>query len=214
MALGNYSLSNATSTVTAIAAFTPSPLLKVSGSTSYGESVAALQVTYAFEILGSSGQSFVPVRVVANGGYTFSQTGNAFADTFEAILQIDGPQVSFAKTADINSASSWSLNNIYQFEPNQVYYVTMQAGGAATSGILGGTASFSTYVDPIFTIDPAFQDASSYSLVFSDGIGNSAVSAVPEPSTLGNDDPWLPRSWLCRIPKTPPTRRVGGVLRV
>ena len=178
---GNYSESDGTSTVAATVSYSPSPLLKASGSTSSGQSIAGLQLTYYFEILGSSAPVTVPVKVTAAGGYTYTQTGDAFGDSFEAILQVDGPNVDITKTADVTTAPSWTLNNVYQFKTNQVYHVEMQAVGAVTSGISGGTASFSVQVDPVFTIDPTLADASSYSFVFSNGIGN--VSAVPEPST-------------------------------
>ena len=55
--------------------------------------------------------------------------------------------------------------------------VAAEIGGAATSQVL------SAFVDPVFTIDPGFSGATDYSLLFSDGIGNSP-DTTPLPASL------------------------------
>nr|WP_294521770.1 PEP-CTERM sorting domain-containing protein [uncultured Rhodopila sp.] len=40
----------------------------------------------------------------------------------------------------------------------------------------------SSSADPTFTIDPGFADASEFSVILSDGVGNSLASDVPEPT--------------------------------
>jgi hypothetical protein len=53
----------------------------------------------------------------------------------------------------------------------------MVATAIAAVSIDGGSASSIATVDPMFTIDPSYAD--DYSLIFSDGIKNAAVTPLP-----------------------------------
>jgi hypothetical protein len=55
--------------------------------------------------------------------------------------------------------------------------------GFAGGSLPGGTTSASAFVDPYFAIAPGTPDADQYSLIFSPGVGNLPLAAVPEPST-------------------------------
>jgi hypothetical protein len=44
-------------------------------------------------------------------------------------------------------------------------------------------SSLSAWADPYIFIDPTFAGGDQFSLLISDGVGNTALSAVPEPST-------------------------------
>ena len=55
---------------------------------------------------------------------------------------------------------------------------------AVSAGGIGAEAAFAS-VDPVIFIDPAFPDASRYSILVSPGVGNESPSnPVPEPSGL------------------------------
>jgi hypothetical protein len=51
---------------------------------------------------------------------------------------------------------------------------------------IGGSATgpSTAFADPFIEVDPNFANASDYSIVVSQGIGNTPVSATPEPSSL------------------------------
>ena len=80
--------------------------------------------------------------------------------------------------------------------------------GRSFAGALAFTnyvSSVMAWADPYFFIDPAFVGGNQFSLLISDGIGNSPVSAVPEPSTwammiLG----FLGLGWMAYRRKTKP----------
>lgn len=176
---GQQQESNANSQIQSNVAFGPSPLLQVSGSTNYGQSIGLLNLIYYFEIIGPDTSS-IPVFVNASGSVGGETTGGGNIGSFQSTLVIEGPNVSITKT--VGAPGLWTLNGSYGFQSNQLYSVHMIAEGAAGVGIIAGTASFFAQVDPIFTIDPTFLNSADYSIVFSPGIGNE-VGAVPEPST-------------------------------
>nr|WP_199866341.1 PEP-CTERM sorting domain-containing protein [Bradyrhizobium sp.] len=97
---------------------------------------------------------------------------------WEAVFQVDSitDQISPHVAGLVSGAGvqTFSIDQVYNLQANETYRVYMLAAGISDGG------SFSAWVDPTFTIDPAV--ASQYSLYFSEGIGNT-VSAVPEPST-------------------------------
>ena len=63
------------------------------------------------------------------------------------------------------------------------FIVGLLVQGGATNAFNGGTVNMSGYVDPIFVIDPTWDRAKDFKLVFSEGI-SPQPQPVPEPATL------------------------------
>jgi hypothetical protein len=57
----------------------------------------------------------------------------------------------------------------------------VQGSASVSNSVISGSASFTSFVDPLFIISPNY--ASTYSLEFSPGVQNGVVAGVPEPST-------------------------------
>ncbi|MCP3442050.1 PEP-CTERM sorting domain-containing protein [Bradyrhizobium sp. CCGUVB14] len=172
--IGTTSLNFVNGSIVASVGLTPSPSISVTGHSDPGISgvYGLLELTYYFTIKGASGA--VPVNIQAAGGISNSN--------WEAVFQVDSTNVSDYVSPHVAGMVSgpgnqtFSINQAYDLQANEVYRVYMLAAGITSWN--GG--SFSAWVDPTFTIDPSV--ASQYSLQFSDGIGNT-ISAVPESST-------------------------------
>ena len=94
------------------------------------------------------------------------------------------------------ASAAISLSNIdIGFFPNTEYDITILTDAsttfctfafcdAATETFAGTTISASAEVDPTFAIDPSFQDAAAYSLVYGPGGVGGPSAVTPEPSYL------------------------------
>jgi PEP-CTERM motif len=146
-----------------------------------------MSLFYSLEILGPAGA--VPVLIGAAGvAQGFANSGASFAvesfwqvrDAGTVLIgddirsgQIDGGSFSqsFGHTVGITLAT------------NHVYEIAMLADAAAAATLEGSRASAHASVDPFFSFDLGV-DPSVFSFHLSDGIGNVAATAVPEPSTF------------------------------
>ena len=63
---------------------------------------------------------------------------------------------------------------------NHVYRVTMFVDVGVAGGEFGANAA--AFIDPVFSFAPGVDPA--YSFLFSEGIGNSPITASPEPSSV------------------------------
>ena len=63
---------------------------------------------------------------------------------------------------------------------NHIHRVTMSVDLEIGGGNFG--ANGTAFIDPVFSFAPGVDPA--YSFQFSDGIGNSSIPAVPEPSSV------------------------------
>jgi hypothetical protein len=137
-----------------------SPVPSVSLTTTGLGAIGVMELLYYFEAIGPAGNLLINVN--ASGS---TSPLNAGADAF--IVQ---PAQVSANGLFIGSPTqgAWTINQEGSFVANTIYQVSLQV--EATNG---GSA----YIDPTFTIDPAY--ASNYSLTFSAGI----ASGVPEQST-------------------------------
>jgi hypothetical protein len=186
---GTTSLTYFSSQIQSVISLSPSPSLSLSGTASgsasngtSGNPVGVLNVTYNFVVQGPSGA--VPITVTGSGSEGGTSTGvDANFNSLDAALQVSGPGVSLLNYFPNGQPGSFTLNNTSNYQANQSYQIQMIAEGGANAGF-GGSASFFANVDPVFTINPTFANASEYSLVFSPGVGNS-LSVVPLPSTWG-----------------------------
>ena len=137
-------------------------------------------LTYFFEVVGPGGPSAtVPVLVSANA--TVTGAGNA---QFSAAPIGTGNGYSLPPGLAVLSPATpggWSIVNapLTAFVGTE-YEVMLYAQALPPEG--NGSPAVS--IDPLFTIDPSFADASQYQLIFSPGVSDiapGAASGVPEP---------------------------------
>jgi hypothetical protein len=190
---GNYSLfqPGQTANFDSLMAFralgTPAPFLggQISAAP-FGFGRATATLTYELEILGPNGS--VPVlidvsgRVFAHLGADLS--GTALAQSNWAFEDVSlGPVFSDALDSGVQHddfSQSFSHTVFVTVTANHIYGVTMSVDlqiGGGNSGA-NGTA----IIDPVFSFAPGVDPA--YSFQFSDGIGNSLLPAIPEPSSV------------------------------
>ena len=166
---------------------TPAPFLGAlidAGKFQFGRAVATL--TYEFEILGPPGP--VPIlidvsgRVFAHVGLDRSATalaqsnwsfedvllGAVSSDALDSGVQHDDFSQAFSHTVFVTVAAS------------HIHRVTMSVDLQVGGGNFG--ANGTAFIDPVFSFAPGVDPA--YSFQFSDGIGNSSIPAVPEPSSV------------------------------
>lgn len=154
--------------------FMSAPTVSASGETlnSSLAVVSVLRMEFAFQVCPLSGcaaPSGTPAlaNVTINAHGTTSGTGAAqsLSDSFLIAAASNGA----GTILNQGSASSWTVNTTLSLDINTLYYVTMSTGGAADT--LG---SFSTMVDPMFSVDQT-----QYSLQFSTGIVNGGETPLP-----------------------------------
>jgi len=150
----------------------------------FGRATATL--TYELEILGPNGS--VPVlidvsgRVFAHLGADLS--GTALAQSNWAFEDVSlGPVFSDALDSGVQHddfSQSFSHTVFVTVTANHIYGVTMFVDLEIGGGNLG--ANGTAIIDPVFSFAPGVDPA--YSFHFSDGIGNSSLPAIPEPSSV------------------------------
>jgi hypothetical protein len=171
----------------------PSVLVTTVSPVGSGNSARAnAGATYYFQLVGGNDGDIVPIVIGATleahsrapdnpRGYaqaslvTFTSadglaTGSRVC-TYAAICQ--SLNTSFSGTVRRNATSGAA---------GEFVNLTAEAYAAGTGAQFDEFAS--AFVDPFIYIDPAFPDASLYSIVVSPGVGNGPLAAVPEPATL------------------------------
>ncbi len=178
---------------------TASITLSTPGPYSQSHAQAFMRLDYYLTVNGT-GTGLVPVDVSSFGNVSMSAVpaGDIFSAAF-ATFQLTGPNPSApalaAQVLSLNDpgggaanpggTSNYSLAQLVSLQVGTTYSIDMyvnvaaEIGGAATSQVV------TAFIDPVFTIDPGFADANSFSLQFSDGIGDSpdAPATTPLPST-------------------------------
>ena len=168
---------------------TPAPVLAGQISAApFGFGRATATLTYELEILGRPGNDSIPIlidvsgRVFAHLGADLS--GTALAQSSWAFEDVSlGPVFSDALDSGVQHddfSQSFSHTVFVTVTANHIYGVTMSVDleiGGGNSGA-NGTA----IIDPVFSFAPGVDPA--YSFQFSDGIGNSSLPAIPEPSSV------------------------------
>jgi len=133
---------------------------------------AGVMVPYYFDtaggitLIGQFGSGSAAVSLIAPGG--IGLTG------FNASTILSNGNVFCGSNGCVNSTQYVSLLT------NTQYTVEVSASAGAPTNI---DASAQAWADPFIHIDPAFVGGDQFSLLISDGIGNTVLSAVPEPST-------------------------------
>jgi len=94
--------------------------------------------------------------------------GPVFSDAIDSGVQHDDFAQNFSHTVFATVTA------------NHIHRVTMFVDVEAAGGKFGAFATAS--IDPVFSFPPGVDPA--YSFQFSDGIGNSSIQAIPEPSSV------------------------------
>jgi hypothetical protein len=172
---GNSSVSSAAGSASVQSTPTPLPAITSTATSSANAngSEAYATLNYYFEISGPASSS-LSVNVFANGSL-FTDSGPMTSVDY---LTVNG-------TAIVNATSSGGNNNgvftrsatVSSLFANTPYLVYMNVVALAHPS---GTAT--AFLDPYLSLDPSLL-ARGYSIITSDGIGNSVTSAVPEPTT-------------------------------
>ncbi len=136
-------------------------------------SEANASLNYYFEISGPASTS-LSVNVFASGSL-FSDGGTITSTDF---LRVAGATIVNATSIGGNNNGAFTTSaTVSSLVANADYLVEMNVFALAHPS---GTAT--TFLDPYLFLDPSLV-ALGYSIITSDGIGNSMASAVPEPST-------------------------------
>ncbi len=131
-------------------------------------------MSYYFYVKGAAFEQIIPLRVYGSLVTTASTT--EFASS-QAQLGV-GTAIA-TNGAEVQLNQSWSGFLAINYLGGDQYALSnsITIGGSAT----GPSTAFA---DPYIEVDPNFANASDYSIVVSQGIGNTPVSAAPEPSSL------------------------------
>jgi PEP-CTERM motif len=155
---------------------------------------------YSFEVTGGAPGAVVPVDIDTvlqalpiSIGYVFAQIivtadGSASVTICTDLCDAGSGVTGFTGTLQVDAVSG----DVY----TDAIYMYVEAIGALgnTSYVDGGTAS----IDPYIYVDPAFADASQYTIVVSPNVGN-VPQPVPEPGSLAIFASALFGFWmLCR----------------
>lgn len=126
------------------------------------------------------GNASAYLGLTAAGG--FNDTGQTSIPVYGSCMASDvaqcGPypigQSTFSTSVSVLANSEIAIG-LFSHSTLQVY----------TSNYLGGGGSASSYIDPYIQIDPTWTATNpGYSLALSSGIGNSALSSIPEPDPV------------------------------
>jgi PEP-CTERM motif len=139
---------------------TVSPTTSVSLTSTGLGSVGVVELRYYFEATGPAGNLLINVNASGSTSPLGAGEDGFIVQPFQS--SATGPFIASP------TQGAWTISQEGSFVANTIYQVSLQVEVEN-----GGSA----YIDPTFTIDPAY--ASNYSLTFSAGI----AGGVPEPST-------------------------------
>lgn len=139
------------------------------------------RITYTFQIVGPESSTYIPFRVQASGyaegtgelfgAYSGFRLDNVFASVLgEAVASNGG----FGPYAEFN------IDRVAYGLANQDFLVTTSAYASA-GGFARRAGSAFAFVDPVFTLDPAY--AGQYRIVGVPGASTPPVAGVPEPAS-------------------------------
>ena len=169
----------------------PSPFIQAHafGAAANGNPSVSGAITYYVGVDGPSDGTFVPIDVAYAMSGKIAIVGAAYDGFAQAGLTLlsyyRGNPLSLVfltQSGDFNVSGSTA----WEVASGTTGQVSLNARAGLVVGYynqeaFGGTAD--AFVDPVFSIDPAFSATHpGYSLVFSQGVGNTGAGAVPEPA--------------------------------
>ena len=129
-----------------------------------------VRVPFIFETAGGvvgAGTTSARVDLIAPGG--LGLTG------FNASTTSNGASTFCGSNGCVNGTQHVSLLS------NTSYTIEVFASASASTN---NVASVSAWADPYIYIDPTYVGGNQFALSISDGVGNTALNSVPEPSSL------------------------------
>jgi hypothetical protein len=165
------------------------------------------EVAYFYEVHGPP--STTPIPIVLNTYVEFLSsvgTNRSYSIQGTAQTRLDGVSASgflVATSAVSDSTRPPAATQLFTYAfPNTQYDIALIANNLTTynNGTPGydPAISASVFIDPVLSFAPGF-DSTGYAITFSDGIGNGATPAVPEPATFGMFAGGLFLVWGCRL---------------
>jgi len=152
------------------------------------ENEASAQALWSFEIVGPAG---VDVPILITGLYSAAQTNSAAASGGVA-LGLDRFRLAYAMTfrcvfGDDSGCDSSRGGRAQPFVLHESVVSSLPtfiliATGGTLGRSFGSPGSFSAFIDPLISIDPAFGRASEFTVSVSAG-AEGGVAPVPEPQT-------------------------------
>ncbi len=153
------------------------------------ENEASAQALWAFWIAGPAG---VDVPILITGLYGAEQN-NALSVTGGLALGVDRFRLTYVMSfrcidGDASGCDSSRGDQPQDFVLHEtassdvLTFMQIATGGSLRKRGTGGFGSFSAFIDPLVSIDPAFSRAGEFTLYVSPGAGGF-VAAVPEPQT-------------------------------
>ncbi len=152
----------------------------------------SLDVVYYFTVTGGNVGDFVTVDVDAalQAATSSSDVGSSSLVQTSTSIAVSVNGNAFSHTLANDCVGQCWYSNTWV----GTFAVPMQVGDVATidmstlvslwEGAAGASGSAVAYADPYIYIDPNTPNASQYSIVVSDGIGNNPLGTTPEPSSL------------------------------
>jgi hypothetical protein len=138
--------------------------------------LADIHFNYWFSVTAPTNTS-VLVSLAASGSVT-GASGQSFLDIYQ---EGSTPVIRFLGTG--TPGTTWAYNNLMLLlNTNTPYEVMLHVMGSGCTNppnisLICNSTGFNSMIDPVFTLGPGYDG---YSLIFSDGVGNSPVS-VPGP---------------------------------
>jgi hypothetical protein len=158
-----------------------------------GRSQAQGAIRYYVEIVGP--EATVPVHIAVAGAVGASNgfyPGPIAGTAASVSLSVNGAYVACAASPFPETACSQqqSFYGTYSqsFPANTPITVDLNAFASAYS--MGYTGTYSAYLDPVFSVDPAFPNASSYTVVVSPGITQGSALVFANGFEAGDATGW------------------------
>jgi hypothetical protein len=175
----------------------------------FAQAYAGGNITYFFTVLGPTSITGIPIDVAFNELVTASVNGDSLyppyglTDAYAAV-QWDGTSFPEQQAAFYTCTPTYSnfpsqpgsycdafsgvLSEPIQVRSyNEVTITAIAVSGGGLSSQDGSpeNGGARAFMDPLIYVDPSFPDADLYTIVTSDGIGNSPIAtSVPESSSL------------------------------
>ena len=167
----------------------PAPALSASGDLPGGpafiQAAANAQLSYSFAVLGGQAGDLVHLDITTLLHWATQGSSNSYAFT-RVIVTTSLGEVT-ASICSLLCGSGTGVTDFYgdlHLDALSGAIDTVAMDVSASAAVSQNASSASAFADPRISISPANPNASNYTLIFSDGVGN-AVSAVPEP------DAWI-----------------------
>lgn len=175
------------STVTVGAQPSPFVAAHAFGNRFNGNPEAGGSVTYYVGVDGPDEGVFVPIDVSYRMSGSIALIGGAYDGFAQSELTLTseyrGNRIS---TVFIPQSGNFNVSGTaaWQVASGTTGQVKLYTRAGFVVGAPNASGNADAFIDPVFTIASAFAASHpEYSLVFSQGVGNSAAGAVPEPAT-------------------------------